>query len=78
MIKAREVIFNITKIKRLLKSEDKTQEGKKKKNNKVSLHRVQKFLSLWKLRIVSEVIFSENQKLNITACCVLAVCWRDC
>lgn len=48
MIKAREVIFNITKIKRLLKSEDKNSRRKEKKNNKVSLHRVQKFLSLVK------------------------------
>lgn len=45
MIKAHEVIFNITKIKRLLKSEDKN-SGRKEKNNKESLHRVQKFLSL--------------------------------
>ena len=38
MIKAHEVIFNITKIKRLLKSEDKN-SGRKEKQNKTKKKR---------------------------------------
>lgn len=39
MIKDHEVIFNKTEIRRLIRSEDKNSE-RKKKNNKENLHRV--------------------------------------